>query len=88
MFHLASEKEIKEGRTTDVYFVRAKEVLLKKGIEKKVVAEVTASSLPDDYRWGVLAGVEEIAQLFEGYPVDLYSMLEGSIFYPNEPVIR
>ncbi|MFQ6135761.1 MAG: nicotinate phosphoribosyltransferase [Candidatus Hydrothermarchaeales archaeon] len=88
MFHLATVDEIKDGKTTDVYFARAKDILEKKGVEKSVIAEVTASSFPDDYKWGILAGVEEVAYLFEGYPVDVYSLPEGSIFYPNEPVIR
>lgn len=86
MFHTAREEEIKQGRTTDIYFARTKEVLEAKGIDRKVVAEVTASSLP--YPWGILAGVEEVAKLFEGCDVNVYSMPEGSIFYPREPVLR
>ncbi|MDP6612480.1 MAG: nicotinate phosphoribosyltransferase [Candidatus Hydrothermarchaeota archaeon] len=88
MFHVASADEIKEGRTTDIYFTRAKEVLEKKGIKKRVVAEVITSSLPKGYPWGVLSGIEEVAGLFEGSNVDVYAMPEGSIFHPWEPVVR
>jgi nicotinate phosphoribosyltransferase len=85
MFHIATEEEIRQGKTTDVYFSRAKKVLERKGIFKKVVAECTASSMP--YPWGILAGIEELAHLFEGCPVNVYSLPEGSVFYPTEPVV-
>lgn len=88
MFHIAPAGEIKEGKTTDIYFLRAKEVLKKKGIDRRVVAECTASSLPNDYKWGVLGGIEEMTELFEGCKVDIYAMPEGSIFHPREPVVR
>ena len=55
LFHTASDDEIRSGRTTDVYFVRAKRVLEAKGRDRvRVVAEVTAGSLPDGTPWGVL----------------------------------
>ncbi|MHA1505826.1 MAG: nicotinate phosphoribosyltransferase [Candidatus Asgardarchaeia archaeon] len=88
-FYCATEEEIKNGETTDVYFVRTEEVLRKKGLDKvRVIAEVTASSLPDGWKWGILSGVEEVAKLFEGIDVDVYSMPEGSVFYPGEPVMK
>lgn len=88
MFHTATEEEVKKGITTDVYFSRAKEVLIKKGIDKVVVAECTTGSLPLNYEWGIFAGVEELAHLFEGHDVDVYTLPEGSVFYPGEPVVR
>lgn len=88
IFHVASDEEIKRGGTTDIYFSRAREVLLKKGIRRRVIAEVTASSLPKGYEWGVLAGVEEVARLFEDCDVDVYAMPEGSLFHPRMPVVR
>jgi nicotinate phosphoribosyltransferase len=49
-FHTASDKEIKLGETTDIYFVRTKQVLTAKGLENTpVVAEVTASRLPENW---------------------------------------
>jgi nicotinate phosphoribosyltransferase len=84
-FHTASDDEIKSGRTTDVYFMRTKRVLEAKGRDRvRVVAEVTTGGLPDGVPWGVLCGVEEVARLFEGRPVDVYSMPEGSLFRPYD----
>ena len=84
-FHTASDDEIRSGRTTDIYFMRAKRVLEAKGRDRvKVVAEVTTGGLPDGAPWGVLCGVEEVAHLFEGRPVDVYSMAEGSLFRPYD----
>jgi nicotinate phosphoribosyltransferase len=84
-FYCATAEEIKDGRTTDIYFVRTREVLEAKGRERvRVAAEVTAGAIPDGHPWGILCGVEEVAHLFEGVPVDLYSMREGSIFRPSD----
>ncbi|MFQ5761538.1 MAG: nicotinate phosphoribosyltransferase [Candidatus Bathyarchaeia archaeon] len=80
-FHVASAEEIKKAKTTDVYFARTKKILDAKGLSKlRVVAEVTSTNLPRNWPWAILCGVEETAKLFEGYPVDVYSMPEGSMF--------
>ncbi|RLG92177.1 MAG: nicotinate phosphoribosyltransferase [Candidatus Hecatellales archaeon] len=84
-FHVASDEEIKNGKTTDIYFVRAKKVLETKNLDKvKVIAEITVGSLPENWVWGVLCGVEEAVRLLEGYPINLYSLPEGSIFFPED----
>ncbi|MFH1822050.1 MAG: nicotinate phosphoribosyltransferase [Methanobacteriota archaeon] len=81
IFNVASDEEIKSGGTTDIYFVRTKKVLRAKGLEKaKVVAEVTINGLPENWPWGVLCGLDELAKLFEGCPVNVYAMPEGTIF--------
>ena len=94
-FHLASNEEIKRAETTDIYFVRTKQVLEAKGLaQTRVTAEVTPGKLPKDWRWGIICGIEEEAQLFEGLPVNVYTMPEGSLFYHQdyrgvrEPVMR
>ncbi|MBC7095383.1 nicotinate phosphoribosyltransferase [Thermococcus sp.] len=87
-FYIAHEDDIKSGKTTDVYFIRTKKVLEEKGIHKKVFADITTTSLPKGWKWGVLAGVEEVAKLLEGHPVNVYSMPEGTIFHPYEPVMQ
>ncbi len=85
MFHIASETEIRGGQTTDVYFVRTKQVLEAKGLlDVPVLAEVTAGGLPQDWPWGVLCGVEEVAHLLEGLPIDVDSIPEGTIFHTND----
>jgi nicotinate phosphoribosyltransferase len=85
IFHCASDEEIKKGETTDIYFVRTKQILEAKKLDKlNAVAEVTAGGLPNEWRWGILCGIEEEARLFEGYPVNVYTMPEGSILYPSD----
>jgi nicotinate phosphoribosyltransferase len=84
-FHYATDEEIKKGETTDIYFARTKQVLEAKGLDKlHVVAEVTPGELPKAWPWGILCGIEEEARLFEGCPVDVYAMPEGSVFYHED----
>jgi len=87
-FYIAHEEDIKAGKTTDVYFIRTRKILTEKGIHRKVFADVTTTSLPKGWKWGVLAGVEEVAKLLEGLPVNVYAMREGTIFHPYEPVLQ
>ena len=85
LFHCATDEEIKNGETTDVYFTRTKKILEAKGLEKlQAVAEVTLGKLPRKWPWGVICGIEEEAHLFEGCPVDVYAMPEGSVFYHRD----
>jgi len=85
LFHYASDEEIKKGETTDVYFARTKQILEAKKLDKlRVVAEVTPGKLPREWPWGILCGIEEEARLFEGCPVNVYSMPEGSVFYHTD----
>lgn len=83
-FHTASEEEILQGRTTDVYFQRTKEILQAEGKDgTPVVAEFTAGDLPQGWEWGVFCGLEEAVRLLEGHPVDLYALPEGTVFRPR-----
>lgn len=85
LFHCASEEEIKKGETTDVYFARTKQVLEAKKLDKlRVLAEVTSGKLPRGWPWGILCGIEEEARLFEGCPVNVYAMPEGSVFFHTD----
>lgn len=85
-FHIASEEEIKSGKTTDVYFDRTKKILEAEGVtDREVVAEVTSGSLPENWPWAVISGIDEVAQLFEGVPVNVWSLPEGTIFRPFDP---
>jgi nicotinate phosphoribosyltransferase len=86
-FHTASDADIKSGEVSDVYFVRTVEILRHRGDRRRVKAEVYLKSLPDEWDWGILAGIEEAARLFEGVPVDVLAMDEGTIFGPYQPVI-
>ena len=85
LFHHATDEEIKRGLTTDIYFSRTKQIIEAKKLDRlNALAEVTSGKLPDGWPWGVLCGIEEVAHLFEGVPVDVYAMPEGSIFYPAD----
>ena len=83
-FSIVPEEEILAGKTTDVYFLRTEEVLRRKGINPRVVAEVITTGRG----WAVLAGLEDVAHLLEGRNVDIYAMPEGTIFFPFEPVLQ
>ena len=87
-FHTASDADIKSGDVSDVYFSRTVQILKYRGDTQRVQAEVYLKSLPDDWPWGVLAGVEEAAGLLEGVPVDVWAMDEGTLFEPYQPVLR
>ncbi len=80
-FLIVSEEDIRNGVVTDKYFIWTEKILKAKGINPKVVAEVTTSS------WGIFAGLSDVLRLMEGKPVDIYAMPEGCLFYPHEPVL-
>jgi nicotinate phosphoribosyltransferase len=88
MFHIASKQEIKEGKITDVYFQRTLEILKTKGVNPRVRAEFVAKDLPDNWSWAVLAGLDEVVLLLNDLPVKVRAMKEGTIFYPNQPVLE
>ena len=84
LFHTATDAEIERGDTTDVYFVRAEQVLEAKGLAAtNVLAEITASSLPLNWPWAILSGVDEQVRLLEGKPVDVDALPEGTLFRPR-----
>ncbi|MCK9277434.1 MAG: nicotinate phosphoribosyltransferase [Methanoculleus sp.] len=85
-FEIVGEDAIRDGRCTDIYFRRVVDVMEKDGVNPHVTMEVTAAALPD--RWGVFCGLDDVVRLLEGRPVDVDAMPEGSIFHPNEPVLR
>lgn len=88
LFHTADPEDVKAGLITDVYFTRTMEVIKARGVDKRVRAEFIAKALPRDWKWAVLAGVEEVAELLQGLDVKVRSMAEGTIFYPYQPVIE
>jgi nicotinate phosphoribosyltransferase len=86
-FHTASDADIKAGEVSDVYFQRTVEILNARGDRKHVKAEVYLKSLPEDWHWGVLAGIEEAGRLLGGIKVDVKAMDEGTVFAPYQPVL-
>src|SRR5688572_7130042 len=86
-FHTASGPANKAGEGADAHFPRTVEILAARGDRKRVKAEIYLKSLPEDWHWGVLAGIEEAAALLEGVSVDVKSMDEGTVFAPYQPIM-
>ena len=80
----ADQNEILEGKTTDIYFVRTRELLEHIGESEKVVtAEIFAS------REGMMAGTEEVMGLLkEKDELEVWSLKEGEYFGEKETVMR
>jgi nicotinate phosphoribosyltransferase len=87
-FHIATPEDILSGRITDVYFVRTAEILKAKGVDKRVKAEFIVKSMPRGWEWGVMAGIEEAAQVLSTLSVSVRTLPEGTLFYPDEPVME
>ena len=81
MFDTVSDETIKEGRCTDIYFVRTEEVLEKEKVNPLVSMEVTAAALPDG--WGIVCGLSDVTGTpFWYVPVAVDAMPEG-LFLPG-----
>lgn len=79
----AQHEEIMTGATTDIYFVKTREILEKKGL-----AETTATAEIFARRGGILAGVTEVMGLLHGCPVEVWSLPEGQAFRAKEVIMR
>lgn len=86
-FYVATEEELRTGRVTDVYFERTRAAIERRQADKRVVGEVRVKHLPNGWPWAVLAGVEEVARLLEGLPINVWAMPEGSVFRAGDPVL-
>lgn len=79
----ATHEEIAQGLTTDIYFVKTKEILSQLGREDTtVVAEIFGR------RPGVFAGVPEVKELLAGLDLEVWSLPEGERFEAKEVVMR
>lgn len=82
-FYSATHEEIKDGYTTDVYFVKTREILTKMGKgETKVVAEIFAR------KSGMFAGIGEVHNLLKDKNIKAYALPEGAVFHEKEVVLR
>ena len=87
LFHVASDEAIKSGQVADVYFRRTMDILAARGVDKHVVGEVRAKTLPRDWPWAILVGVEECARLLEGLDCTVTCLDEGTLFRAGDPVM-
>ncbi|MFZ5649388.1 MAG: nicotinate phosphoribosyltransferase [Bacillota bacterium] len=79
----ADGNEIMKGWTTDIYFIKTREILRGLGMaEKTVVAEVFAG------RPGILAGTPEVKNLLSKTGVEMWALPEGRPFAAREVVMR
>lgn len=82
-FFSATHEEIAQGLTTDIYFVKTKEILNKlQKDDTHVVAEIFGR------RAGVFAGVPEVKLLLESLGLEVWSLKEGESFEAKEVVMR
>lgn len=86
LFETVDDQTIKQGECTDIYFLRCEDILRKERKNPWVVMEITSVSLPDE--WGLFCGLKDVISLLEGIPVTIDAMPEGTMFLPNEPVVR
>jgi len=82
-FFSATHEEIEEGLTTDIYFVRAQEILRYLRLENTMV---TAEIFPRED--GVFAGVQEVCNLLKNKKIKLWSLEEGDRFKFKDTVLR
>ncbi|AGB42012.1 nicotinic acid phosphoribosyltransferase [Halobacteroides halobius DSM 5150] len=79
----ATSEEIEQGLTTDIYFIKTREILEKLGhSDTKVVAEVFASSP------GIVAGIDEALNLLKTKEVKVWALEEGAKIEKKEVVMR
>ncbi len=83
----ANRKEILNGKTTDIYFRRAEEILKKEKKNPNLTAEIWAKKFPQNYKWAIFTGLNEALELFANKKIDIKSLPEGSVFFENEPVL-
>jgi len=79
----AEHEEIAAGLTTDIYFVKTRDVLEAAGkLDTPVVAEIFAR------KPGVFAGLPEVLRLLDGKDVKIHSLREGDSFEAKEVLMR
>lgn len=79
----ATHEEIRSGLTTDIYFVKTKEILDKMHRDDThVVAEIFPR------RAGIFAGLPEAKVLLDGLGLEVWSLPEGAPFAAKDVVMR
>ena len=79
----ASEQEILDGYTTDIYFVRTVDILDSMGIADKIV---TAEIFPR--KPGIFVGIQEVYNILKNKDLEIWALPEGESFHSKETVMR
>jgi len=79
----ASEQEILDGYTTDVYFVRTLDILDSMGLADKVVTAEIFARKP-----GVFAGIDEAFNTLKDKDLEIWALPEGESFNAKETIMR
>ena len=79
----ATEKEIEQGLTSDIYFVRTRDLLRSLNLADTVVTADIFSS-----RSGVLAGIDEALYLLRHRELKIWALREGDTLDSKEVVLR
>ena len=87
-YHLPGENDLEQGDLADVYFHRTLDVLAAEERNPVVRAEFACKSLPGDWRWAVLAGLDEATELLSTRSLDARALPEGTVFGEREPVLE
>ncbi len=82
-FFSATHEEIEKGLTTDIYFVRAQEILRYLRLDSTIV---TAEIFPHEE--GIFAGTQEVYNLLKTKKIKLWSLEEGERFKLKDTVVR
>jgi nicotinate phosphoribosyltransferase len=84
----ATDTEILNAEVADSYFHRTMQILRARGLANAPVYAEVAYKTSDPDQWFVVAGLDEVAVLFEGIPnIDARAVPEGTICRPNEPIL-
>ena len=84
----ATDTEILNAEVADSYFHRMMRVLRARGLDDAPVYAEIAYKTSDPDQWFVVAGLDEVAVLFEGITgIEARAVPEGTICRPNEPIL-
>jgi nicotinate phosphoribosyltransferase len=86
-FNSATDAEILNADVADSYFHRTMQILRARGLQDSRVHAEIAYKTSDPEAWFVVAGLDEVAYLFENVDVDVRAVPEGTICRPHEPVL-
>ena len=82
-FFSATESEIKQGLTSDIYFVRSRDLLISMGLaDTMVTAEIFSSGD------GIMAGLNEALYLLRDRELEIWALPEGEPMKSKEVVMR